>query len=207
MWMVAVGSTASLLGPLDYMFGETLRVAIVVAVFLAGVIAVAARFNAWPLERALRNWLVVTSLVTIWLFTQHNPYPGSGRAVELHPFVDLRVAVDQAGRYRDIVIANIALFVPLGVALGWTGKRFLRAVGIGAAVSVLAEVVQYVSNHGRVSQSGDVLINVAGLVIGWGLFVAFTGGWGPLQRTPAQRTGSESERKTREFRTSSAGRG
>jgi VanZ family protein len=175
--------TASLLGPLDYMFGETLRVAIVVAVAVAGGVAILARFNAWSLERSARVWLFVTSLTTIWLFTQHNPYGGSGRVLDLNPFSDLRVAAQTAGRFRDIVVANVALFIPLGVALAWRGTRFLRTAGFAIAVSVLAEVVQYASNHGRVAQSGDVLTNLAGAVIGWAIFVAFTGGWGPLSRS------------------------
>lgn len=179
--MVAVGTIASVLGPLDYMFGETLRVAIVVSALVACATAVAVRFNQWPLERALRNWLLVTSLTSIWLFTQHNPYAGSGRAIDLNPFGDLRVAAHTTGRYRDLVVANIALFVPLGVALAWRGVRFTRAVAVGAAISIVAEVLQFVADHGRVAQTGDVIVNVAGVIIGWALFVAFTGGWGPFE--------------------------
>jgi hypothetical protein len=175
--------TGALLGPLDYMFGETLRVALVVAVVVAGGVAVAARFNAWPFERAARVWLFVTSLTSIWLFTQHNPYPGSGRVLDLNPLGDLRIAAQTTGRYRDIVVANVVLFVPLGIALAWRGVRFFRAAGFGLAVSLLAEVLQFATAHGRIAQTTDVITNVAGVVVGWGLFVAFTGGWGPLSRS------------------------
>ncbi|MEY2474511.1 MAG: hypothetical protein QOK28_3840 [Actinomycetota bacterium] len=186
--------TASLLGPLDYMFGETLRVAIIVAVVVAGGVAVAARFNAWPLERAARVWLFLTSLTSIWLFTQHSPYHGSGRIVDLSPFGDLRVAAHTTGRYRDIVLANVALFVPLGVALAWRGTRFLRSFGFALMISVAAEVAQFVANRGRIAQSTDVITNVAGALIGWCIFVALTGGWGPL--SPKLRTGSAHNRRT-----------
>ncbi|MEY2418109.1 MAG: hypothetical protein QOG90_789 [Actinomycetota bacterium] len=186
--------TASLLGPLDYMFGETLRVAIIVAVVVAGGVAVAARFNAWPLERAARVWLFLTSLTSIWLFTQHSPYHGSGRIVDLSPFGDLRVAAHTTGRYRDIVLANVALFVPLGVALAWRGTRFLRSFGFALTISVAAEVAQFVANRGRIAQSTDVITNVAGAVIGWCLFVALTGGWGPL--SDKVETGSAQNRRT-----------
>ncbi len=174
--------TASLLGPLDYMFGETLRVAIVVAVCVAGGVAVAARFNGWSFERAARVWLLLTSLTSIWLFTQHNPYQGSGRVLELNPFGDLKVAAHTTGRYRDIVVANIALFIPLGVALAWRGTRFLKTFGCAGLVSVAAEALQFASNHGRIAQTTDVVTNVAGALIGWCIFVALTGGWGPLSR-------------------------
>ena len=197
--------TASLLGPLDYMFGETLRVAVVVAVVVAGGVAIAARFNEWPFERAARVWLFVTSLTTIWLFTQHNPYAGSGRRLDLNPFADLRVAAHTTGRHRDIVVANIALFIPLGLALAWKGTRFIRMAGFAVGVSVLAEVIQYASNHGRVAQSGDVVTNLAGAVIGWCVFVALTGGWGPLSHKERQehRTGPPQNRAAVVGRTSS----
>jgi hypothetical protein len=191
--MVAVGFTASILGPLDYMFGETLQVAIAGAILVACGVAVFARYRAWTFERAARNWLLISSLATIWLFTQHNPYRGSGRVLDLNPFGDLRVAAHTSGRYRDIVVANIALFVPLGIALAWRGARFSRAVAVGAAVSVVAEVMQYAGNHGRVAQTGDVIVNVAGVVIGWALFVAFTGGWGPLATTSEGERGVTGE--------------
>ena len=174
--------TASLLGPLDYMFGETLRVAVVVAVLLAGAVGVFGRVRGWTLERFARTWLLITSLATIWLFTQHNPHQGTGRVLEVNPFGDLRVAANTTGRYRDIVVANIALFVPLGVALAWRGTRFVKTAIVAGAVSLLAEVLQYAGNRGRVAQTGDVLVNLAGAVIGWAVFVALTGGWGPLSR-------------------------
>lgn len=177
--------TASLLGPLDYMFGETLRVALAVAVAVGVGVGVAARFNEWSFERATRQWLLITSLTTIWLFTQHSPYKGTGRVLELNPFGDLRVAAHTTGRYRDIVVANVALFVPLGLALAWRGTRFLRSFGFALAVSVLAEALQYASNHGRIAQTTDVITNVAGAVVGWCVFVALTGGWGPLSRADA----------------------
>ena len=46
--------------------------------------------------------------------------------------------------------------VPLGVALSWRGVRFTRAVAVAAAISMLAETLQYVSGQGRVAQTGDV---------------------------------------------------
>jgi VanZ family protein len=187
--------TASLLGPLDYMFGETLRVAVVVAVGVAGFVAVAARFNGWSFERAARAWLFVSSLTTIWLFTQHSPYRGSGRVLELNPFGDLKVAAHTTGRYRDIVIANVALFVPLGIALAWRGTRFLRSFGFAVAVSVAAEAMQYVAAHGRIAQTTDVITNVAGAVVGWCLFVAFTGGWGPLSHEDEPQLGAPERQK------------
>jgi VanZ family protein len=195
--MVAADASARLLGPLDYMFSETLQVALLVALAVAGGVALVARVRAWPLERALRNWLLLTSLTSIWLFTQHNPYGGSGRVVDLNPFGDLRVAANTTGRYRDIVIANVALFVPLGIALAWRGVRFTRALAVAAVVSIAVEVAQFVIGHGRVAQTGDVIVNVAGAVIGWAIFVALTLGWGPLGERDRLLGGSVAPKGTR----------
>jgi glycopeptide antibiotics resistance protein len=183
--------TASLLGPLDYMFGETLRVAILTAIVLLGGVTIAARLWSWAFERAARTWLLLTSLASIWLFTQHSPYRGSGRVLELNPFGDLKVAAHTTGRFRELVIANIVLFVPLGIALAWRGARFVRATSIALVVSVLAETVQYVTAHGRVAQTADVVTNVAGAIIGWATFVALTGGWGPLSKGAEPEPASE----------------
>src|SRR5689334_23251846 len=170
--------TGSLLGPLDYMFGEVLQLALLAAALIALVVTLIAQVNAWTLERTARVWLFVASISTILIFTQHNPYGGIGRIVQLNPFSDLRIAVNTTGRFREIVIANVLLFIPLGVALAWRGTRFLKSVAFAAALSVLCEVLQYASNHGRVAQTGDVVVNVAGAIVGWAAFVALTGGWG-----------------------------
>ena len=164
--MFAVGLTASLLGPLDYMFGETLRVAVTVAVVLAVLIAIAARVNEWGLERAVKNWLFVTSLVTIVLFTQHSPYEGHGRVLDLTPFGDLKAARISVHR-RDLVLANIALFMPFGAAMAWRGTRLVKSVSVGVLLSVMAETLQYVGGQGRISKLEDLIYNTLGTAAGW----------------------------------------
>lgn len=164
--MVAVGLTASLLGPLDYMFGQTLRESIAVAIFLALVMAVLARFNEWSFERTAKNWLWVTSLVAIFMFTQHSPYYGHGRVFELSPFADLKASRISDHR-RDLVLANIALFMPFGAAVAWRGWRFGKTIGVAVAISILAEASQFITAHGRVAQTADVLLNTAGAVLAW----------------------------------------
>jgi VanZ family protein len=166
MWMVAAGTTASLLGPLDYMFGETLRVAVTSALVLALATGVVAYLAGWSLERAARNWLLVTSLVAIYLFTQHSPYTGEGRVLELNPFGDLKAAQINDHR-RDLVLANIALFAPFGVAAAWRGMRFTRTFALAMLISIAAESMQYAMGQGRIAQSNDVIFNTLGAVAGW----------------------------------------
>jgi VanZ family protein len=163
------GASSTVLGPLDYMFGETLRVSLVVAVFLACCVTVIARFNEWSLPRAARNWLWVTSLTTIWLFTQHSPYHGEGHVLDLSVSHDIHAAL-HGGRYRDLVLANAALFLPFGVAAAWRGISAARLLRFAVAVSVTAEVLQFVTGHGRVAQAEDVIVNVAGACMGWAAF-------------------------------------
>ncbi len=169
--MFAAGFVAALLGPLDYMFGETLRVALTVAIVLAVFMAFAARVNGWGFERAARNWLFVTSLVTIVLFTQHSPYEGTGRVLDLTPFGDLKAARISVHR-RDLVLANIALFMPFGAALAWRGTRLVKTVALGVSLSVLAEVLQYAGGNGRIAQLEDLIYNTLGTGLGWVLAAA-----------------------------------
>ena len=161
----------ALLGPLDYMFGETLRVAITVAVGLAVLMTIAARVNGWSVERATKNWLFVTSLVTIVLFTQHSPYAGHGRTLDLTPFGDLKAAPRSVHR-RDLVLANVALFMPFGAAMAWRGSRLVKTVGIGVGLSALAEALQYAGGNGRIAQLEDLIYNTLGTGLGWLLAAA-----------------------------------
>ncbi len=164
--MVGGGLISTLLGPLDYMFGETLRVAVVVALLLAVAFAVLARFTHWSFERSARNWLLITSIVAIYLFTQRSPYEGHGHILDLNPFSDLKAARYSDHR-RDLVLANIALFLPLGVAMAWRRMRFGRSIAFALVLSVAAEAAQYVTGHGRIAQIDDVVFNTGGAVIGW----------------------------------------
>jgi len=164
--MFSGGLTATLLGPLDYMFGETFQAALVAAAVLAFVFAVLARFNAWSFGRATRNWLLITSLFAIVLFTQWSPYTGHGHILDLTPFSDVKAARYSDHR-RDLFLANIALFVPLGLALAWRHVRFVRAMAVGIGLSTACEALQYVMGNGRIAQIDDVIFNSSGALLGW----------------------------------------
>ncbi|MDP1794741.1 MAG: VanZ family protein [Acidimicrobiales bacterium] len=165
------GVVAALLGPLDYMFGETLRVAVTVAIVLAVLMALGAKAGGWGFERAARNWLFLTGVAAIVLFTQHSPYEGTGRVLDLTPFGDLKAARISVHR-RDLVLANIALFMPLGAALAWRGTRFVKTVAVGVVLSVGAEALQYIGGNGRIAQLEDLIYNTFGTGLGWILAAA-----------------------------------
>jgi glycopeptide antibiotics resistance protein len=65
------------------------------------------------------------------------------------------------------IVANIALFVPLGLTLGWhrSSRTRLAAVLLGALLSLSIEVFQ-VFTHGRIATITDVLTNTCGAAIG-----------------------------------------
>jgi glycopeptide antibiotics resistance protein len=70
-------------------------------------------------------------------------------------------------------VANVAMFVPLGVLLpAATRIGPGRAVPVGAALSILIELVQLAFLPHRVATVGDVLMNTVGAAVGAALLVA-----------------------------------
>ena len=68
-------------------------------------------------------------------------------------------------------ILNVFLFMPIGFLAGATVKnrKMLKVMGIGMLISLSIEVMQYVFQRG-VCNIDDVINNVAGCIIGYGLF-------------------------------------
>jgi hypothetical protein len=62
-------------------------------------------------------------------------------------------------------IQNLLLFIPLGMSLVWVGVRPLRAIAIGAALSLSVEFLQQWI-PGRDPSAGDVLTNTISTAIG-----------------------------------------
>ncbi len=85
-------------------------------------------------------------------------------------------------------IANIAVFLPLGLILAVTGWRALPTIAAGLAVSLAIEVTQFMLPLGRAADINDLMTNVTGAGLGW--LVAWV-----IMRVragrPAGRTGTE----------------
>jgi glycopeptide antibiotics resistance protein len=62
-------------------------------------------------------------------------------------------------------LANLALFLPLGLSLGWLGSAPRRALAIGAGLSLAIELAQ-LAIPGRDPSVSDVLFNVLGAGLG-----------------------------------------
>jgi VanZ family protein len=83
---------------------------------------------------------------------------------ELQPFRDeVFTAIYQPGIDVVDLVANLLLFVPLGIALAHRGTRV--AVVVAAALSVLVEIAQLFSTD-RTFSLLDVAMNVLGAAIG-----------------------------------------
>ena len=141
-----------------------------------------ARFVARVLRtRPWLGWLLAYSVAVILVATLspiHRP-PGAGleeiRACDLS-----RVwfaSPSDLTRLNDISL-NVALFVPLGVAIAWLPASPRRVAVVAAAVTapLAIEALQYaLPILSRGCQSGDVIDNLTGLAVG--LAVGKIVGW------------------------------
>jgi len=112
--------------------------------------------------------------------TGYRPWPFPW--VNIVPFetitVALRYGLDwQPGR---VLVGNVLAFAPFGVFLPilWPGRRSLiSVVGAGLAISLALEAVQLglsllIGAPYRVADVDDVIINVLGVALGYGLYRA-----------------------------------
>src|SRR5262249_19801775 len=68
-------------------------------------------------------------------------------------------------------VANIGLFVPLGVGLALLGLSVWRATGIALVASAAIEVVQFFLLPGRDASIRDVIANTGGAALGCAIAV------------------------------------
>jgi glycopeptide antibiotics resistance protein len=100
--------------------------------------------------------IIVLAIVPWWSFRDHSHWD----KVEWIPFTS------PVFRWRDVV-ANVLLFVPLGVVVARRSapqRRVVNAAAIGAALSILAELAQ-VYSHSRFPTATDVVANVLGATL------------------------------------------
>lgn len=105
-------------------------------------------------------------LATTWPLSDYQDH-AHWAAVEWVPFSDYQRAFD--------VIANVLLFVPFGLAVGWGGAatRVSGAALAGLVLSVAVELSQ-VYTHNRIATVTDLLTNTTG---------AWLGAWLATRRT------------------------
>ncbi|HET7397177.1 MAG TPA: VanZ family protein [Intrasporangium sp.] len=104
--------------------------------------------------------------------------------------------VDELSRWlvRTDLLPNVALYVPLGVAVALVAqRRRWLAVGCGLATSVLTELWQAVATN-RLCAPSDVLANTAGTALGVAVVVLAAGIFRP-DRTKAPGSGAVGSRR------------
>lgn len=85
-------------------------------------------------------------------------------------------------------IANMAVFLPLGLILANAGWRVLPTIAVGLAVSLAIEVTQFILPLGRAADINDLMTNTVGTALGW------LAAWAIMRARaahPAGRTGTE----------------
>ena len=95
------------------------------------------------------------------------------RAFDFTPFWSYQEVI-QSGKDALLVqnIANVCAFVPIGILLGCTFGRlkWRKVLLIGGGFSVLIELLQFAFRLGF-SEFDDVIHNVLGCMIGYGVYV------------------------------------
>ena len=142
--------------------------AVAVALAIAGLGAIRVRRGA-DRRRAFRtaalDVLAGASILGVLVLTLP-PSIGDGRSLELVPF-----SRGWSHSERNVeMAANVLMFVPLGVFAparwpvfdGWA-----RAIVAGAGFSLAIECLQFLLGLGRQASTTDVLLNTAGVAIGY----------------------------------------
>lgn len=122
-----------------------------------------------------RGWLIINVIIVLlatlgkaatgvaswWSKSAHKPV----RSLEVIPFKSWSNANVWYGPLIDVA-ANIAIFLPIGVALAWLGWRSGKVVRWALGASISIETLQWVLAAGH-SDITDIIINTLGAWLGW----------------------------------------
>jgi glycopeptide antibiotics resistance protein len=143
-----------------YALFAVLLVSLTVAGLVRAARASTGRSRTTPPARvpiAALVWLAALVFMTV--------RPGNGRGVRLNL---VPLVVDGPGSAFDAVL-NVAVFVPPGLLLATMGWRLLPVLAAALAVSLSVELAQYFTDWGRTADVNDLITNVSGAGIGWGV--------------------------------------
>ena len=105
----------------------------------------------------------------------------------LTPFWSYHNFLEGNGTLNPQVILNVLVFIPVGVLLGcaFERMRWWKATLIGAGLSIVIEVLQFVTRRGF-AEFDDVFHNTLGCLFGFMLYASFAA----LSRSLSKRSGS-----------------
>jgi glycopeptide antibiotics resistance protein len=112
----------------------------------------------------------VAAIVVLTLFPIDDPTD-----VQLVPLGDITDALTPPVEAERLLteMANVLLFVPLGVVFALRGFRLGAAAGLGLALSAAVELTQLLVVSGRTTSVDDLLLNTLGVVLGHTLLARF----------------------------------
>ena len=95
------------------------------------------------------------------------------RECGLLPFESFGAALKGSGPLLTQIIGNVVAFIPVGLLLGCVLGRmkWWTVLLIGGGFSLLIEILQFVFKRGF-AEVDDVVHNMAGCAIGYGVYVA-----------------------------------
>ena len=114
-------------------------------------------------------YFTLMPIITYIPFILNHPY----RPMNLVPFID--VLMRRGDFYRQVVL-NIIMTIPFGFLFPLTRRKsvkFIQTVFSCFLMSLCIELLQPLSFSGRSSDITDLITNVAGGMIGYGLYVIF----------------------------------
>lgn len=143
----------------------TLFALLLIGLTAFGVVAAVRRTPPRPVVVAitLGAWLVALLFMTL------RP---AGSSVRINLVPDLGGADFSAFD----TLANVAVFLPLGLILAAAGQKALPTVATGAAVSLGVEAAQFIVNVGRAADVNDLITNTLGAALGWAIGWAIRAG-------------------------------
>ena len=126
------------------------------------VIAVVIGVAAWRVWKKPSLGLLIGYILLILVETVLIRKPFQGEHIKLELFWSWRAWNVQRGQ----IIANVIMFIPIGILVGWLWKW--RGLFVAAGLSVGIEILQLVTSRG-LCEFDDVFHNMIGAVIGIGI--------------------------------------
>lgn len=130
---------------------------------------------AFAVYLALLAWVVLWKLEVPWI----GDAAGLFRPIKLVPFVPS----GDAGASTPVeMLINLVLFVPFGLFVGALAPAWSwwKAGVVALGASLVLETVQHIISTGSFDTT-DLIVNTAGALVGWAIFLA-------VRRTAGERT-------------------
>lgn len=138
--------------------------------------------------------LAVIAVLTLGSMVTGQPHGAQG--VSLVPFQEIERGLNNRGSVAWVnLVGNIAMFVPVGLAIAALARgdfwaRLMLATVCGSVLSTSIELIQYTG--GRVADIDDIILNTAGTLVG-GVLGAAMGAVGERRRSRRAHEASASQ--------------